>query len=92
MFIGNIGDEKVLPGGEADVARTKLFSYVSNMASGRGGHPTDGNDNTDVVMSIGLFVGPDMAVLDLWDRLFAEAFRDVAKRKGEFFLNFFEKS
>ena len=44
------------------------------MASGRGGHPTDGNDNTDVVMSIGLFVGPDMAVLDLWDGFSAEVF------------------
>ena len=69
-----MGNEKVLPGGEADVARTKLFSDVSNMASGRGGHPTDGNDNADVVMSIGLFVGPDMAVLDLWDGLSAEVF------------------
>ena len=87
-----MGDEKVLPGGEADVARTKLFSDVSNMASGRGGHPADGNDNTNVVTSICLFVCPDMAVLDFWDGLSAEVFRDVAKRKGEFFLNFFEES
>jgi len=86
-----VWDEEVLPSGEADVSGSEFLGNVGDDVGSFTGHAADGDDDAEVVVSIGLFVGSDVAVFDFGARFFAEVCGDEAEGEGEFLLNFVEE-
>ena len=61
-----------MPGGEAEVAGAELVGEVGEFFDGVVLHAADGDDDAEVVFSVGLFVGADVAVFGFGLRFGAE--------------------
>ena len=71
FVVGDVGDEKVLPDGETDIAGAVFVSDVTELVYLIDGSATDWNDDAEVVISVGLFVRSIVAVFDFRNRNFA---------------------
>ena len=91
FIVGNVGDDEVLPGSEAEVAVAELVGDVGDLHHGVDEHASDGNDDTEVVVAIALAVGADVAVFDFGLLFFAKLFGEVAEREGKLLFGFLEE-
>ena len=90
VFLGDAGDDEVLPDGEADFPAAELVGDVGEREHLCDGHAADRSEDADVVLAVGLLVDAEVAVLGFRGGGLAGFEREMAQGEGHFLRGFLE--